>query len=202
MVEYFEIGLIANTHGLKGEMKVRPYTAYQKRFEELKRVLITIKGELKEYAIENVRYQKDVVLLKLKGVDDIDAAEKLKTHTISIPREDAKELEDDEHFIADLLGCEVFENDELIGVLEDIFTAGASDVYVIKRKNKKDLLLPALKSIIQKVDVASKRIEVEVPRGLEDEVWCPYVVPRNVWTNQNEYFGKSSKSKYIDIKFN
>lgn len=170
MVEYFEIGLIANTHGLKGEMKVRPYTAYQKRFEELKKVLITIKGELKEYEIENVRYQKDVVLLKLKGVDDIDAAEKLKAHTISIPREDAKELEEDEHFIADLIGCEVFENNELIGILQDVFTAGASDVYVIKRKSKKDLLLPALKSIIKKIDVESKRIEVEVPRGLDDEI--------------------------------
>ena len=170
MVEYFEIGLIANTHGLKGEMKVRPYTAYQKRFEELKKVLITIKGKLKEYEIENVRYQKDIVLLKLKGIDDIDAAEKLKTHTISIPREDGKKLEEDEHFIADLLDCEVFENDELIGSLQDIFTAGASDVYVIKRKNKKDLLLPALKSIIKKIDVESKRIDVEIPRGLEDEV--------------------------------
>lgn len=170
MVDYFEIGHISNTHGLKGEMKVRPFTADKKRYEELKKILINVRDEFKEYEIESVRYQKDVVLLKLKGVDDIDAAEKLKNHYISIQREDAKELEEDEYFIADLIGCEVFENEKELGVLEDVFTAGASDVYVIKRKGKKDLLLPALKSIVKTIDVENKRIDVEVPRGLEDEV--------------------------------
>ena len=170
MVEYFEIGHISNTHGLKGEMKVRPFTEDKKRYEELKKVLIDIKGEFKEYEIENVRYQKDVVLLKLKGVDDIDTAEKLKNHYISIQREDSKNIEENEFFIADLIGSEVFQNGDLIGTLDDVFTAGASDVYVVKRKGKKDLLLPALKSIIKKVDVENKRIDVEIPRGLEDEI--------------------------------
>ena len=170
MVEYFEIGHISNTHGLKGEMKVRPFTEDKKRYEELKKILINIKDEYKEYEIESVRYQKDIVLLKLKGVDDIDAAERLKNHYISIAREDAKNLQNNEYFIADLIGSEVFENEELIGILDDVFTAGASDVYVIKRKGKKDLLLPALKSIIKNVDVENKRIDVEIPRGLEDEV--------------------------------
>ena len=170
MVEYFEIGHISNTHGLKGEMKVRPFTEDKKRYEELKKILINIKDEYKEYEIESVRYQKDIVLLKLKGVDDIDAAERLKNHYISIAREDAKNLQNNEYFIADLIGSEIFENEELIGILDDVFTAGASDVYVIKRKGKKDLLLPALKSIIKNVDVENKRINVEIPRGLEDEV--------------------------------
>lgn len=170
MVEYFEIGHISNTHGLRGEMKVRPFTETNKRYEELKKVLINIKDEYKEYEIENVRYQKDIVLLKLKGVDDIETAEKLKNHYISIPREDAKTLEEGEYFIADLIGCEIFENNELVGTLDDVFTAGASDVYVVKRKSKKDLLLPALKSIIKKIDVVNKRIDVEIPRGLDDEV--------------------------------
>ena len=170
MVEYFEIGHISNTHGLKGEMKVRPFTEDKKRYEELKKILINIKDEYKEYEIESVRYQKDVVLLKLKGVEDIETAEKLKNHYISITREDAKNLQNNEYFIADLIGSEIFENEELIGILDDVFTAGASDVYVIKRKGKKDLLLPALKSIIKNVNVENKRIDVEIPRGLEDEV--------------------------------
>ena len=170
MVEYFEIGHISNTHGLKGEMKVRPFTEDKKRYEELKKILINIKDEYKEYDIESVRYQKDIVLLKLKGVDDIDAAEKLKNRYISIAREDAKNLQNNEYFIADLIGSEIFQNEELIGILDDVFTAGASDVYVIKRKGKKDLLLPALKSIIKNVNVENKRIDVEIPRGLEDEV--------------------------------
>lgn len=168
MVEYFEIGHISNTHGLKGEVKVRPYTAKMKDYEKLKNIFIDFNGNLKEYTIESVRYQKDVVLLKLKGIDIIEDAEKIKGRTIKIPREFAKELEEDEYFIADLIGCEVYQ-DELLGVVEDVFTAGASDVYVIKRKNKKDLLLPALADVIKKVDVENKKIYVEVPRGLEDD---------------------------------
>lgn len=170
MVDYFEIGHISNTHGLKGEMKVRPFTKTMDRYKELKTILIDIKDELKEYEIENVRYQKDVVLLKLKGVDTIEEAEKLKNHYISIKREDAKELEEDEHFIADLIGINVYEHDSLIGTLQDIFTAGASDVYVIKRNNKEDLLLPAIKSVIKNIDVEGKRMDVEIPRGLQDEI--------------------------------
>lgn len=181
MVDYFEIGHISNTHGLRGEMKVRPFTADKNRYEELKKILIDIKGEFKEYEIENVRYQKDIVLLKLKGVDDIDAAEKLKNHYISIQREDAKELEEDEYFIADLIGCEIFQNEVSIGILDDVFTAGASDVYVVKRKGKKDLLLPALKDVVKNIDVVNKRIDVEIPRGLEDEIWCTYIISWNVW---------------------
>lgn len=169
MVEYFDIGYISNTHALKGEIKVRPYTDDAKRFEKIKKILIDLNGELVSYNIEQVRYQKDVVLLKLKNIDTIEQAEKLRNHYIKIPREDAKELEEGEYFIVDLIGCEVYEK-ELIGILDDIFTTGSNDVYVIKRKGKNDLLLPALSDVIKKVDVKNKRIDVEVPRGLEDEV--------------------------------
>lgn len=171
MVEYFEIGLISNTHGLKGELKVRPYTENAKRFEKVRKVLIKkAKDNFEEYEVQSVRYQKDIVLLKLKGIDDIEVAEKLKTQSLFIPREDAKELDENEFFIADLIGCDIYENKERIGELVDIFTAGAADVYVIKRIGKKDLLLPALESIIKSVDVENKKIDVEIPRGLEDEV--------------------------------
>ncbi len=167
MVEYFEIGQISNTHGLKGEIKVRAFTKEQKRFEELSSILIDFKGELKKYDIEKIRYQKDFVLLKLKNVDDIDEALKLKGNYIKIPRNDAKETDENEFFIADLIGCEVYE-DDLIGIVDDVFTAGASDVYVIKRKGKKDLLIPAIESVIKKVDVSNKRIDVKIPRGLDE----------------------------------
>ena len=151
MVEYFDIGYISNTHALKGELKVRPYTDDVKRFESLKKILVDFKGELISYDIESVRYQKDIVLLKLKTVDSIEEAEKLKNHYIKIPRSEAKDLEEGEYFIADLIGCEVYQ-EELLGVLDDVFTAGAGDVYVIKRKGKKDLLLPALKSVVKNVN--------------------------------------------------
>ena len=169
MVEYFEIGQISNTHGLKGELKVRPYTETAKRFEALTSILVDFDGDLKEYQVESVRYQKDVVLLKLKGVDIIEDAEKLKGLSIKIPRADAKDLEENEFFIADLIGLEVYQ-DDFIGIVEDVFEAGGSDVYVIKRKGKKDLLLPAIASVIKKIDVEKKRMDVEIPRGLDDEV--------------------------------
>ncbi len=169
MVEYFEIGQIANTHGLKGELKVRPYTETAKRFEALTSILIDFDGNLKEYKIESVRYQKDVILLKLQGVDVIEDAEKLKGFSIKIPREDAKQLEENEFFIADLIGLEVYQ-DDFIGIVDDVFEAGGSDVYVIKRKGKKDLLLPAIGSVIKKIDIEGRRIDVEIPRGLDDEV--------------------------------
>lgn len=169
MVEYFEIGQITNTHGLKGEVKARSFTESKKGFEKLSSILIDFKGELKKYDIEKVRYQNEVILLKLKGVDDIEEAEKLKGYYIKIPRDVAKKTEENEFFIADLIGCEVYEN-ELIGVISDVFTAGASDVYVVKRKGKKDLLIPAIESVIKKIDVENKRIDVEIPGGLDDEI--------------------------------
>lgn len=170
MVEYFEIGQISNTHGLNGEMKVRPFTEKNEDYAKLENILVDFNGTLKEYTVESVRYQKDVVLMKLKGVDDIEEAEKLKGHYIKIPRDSAKKINEDEYFIADLLGCEVYQDETLLGVLDDVFTAGGSDVYVVKRKGKQDLLLPAISSVIKKVDVVNQKVFVEVPRGLEDEV--------------------------------
>ena len=167
MVDYFEIGHIDNTHGLKGELKVRSYSSTIKRFEELNSILIQNGNDYDNYEIEKVRYQNDIVLLKLKDVDIIEDAEKLKGKSIYIKRENAKSLDEDEYYIADLLGSEVYEEDTLLGTLEDIFSAGAADVYVIKRKGKDDLLLPALKSVVLETDVANKKIRVKIPEGLK-----------------------------------
>jgi len=167
MVDYFEIGHIDNTHALKGELKVRNYSNNAKRHEELSKVLVDKKDGVEEYEIENVRYQKEIVLLKLKTIDSIEQAEKLKGHSIYIKREDAQKLNEDEYYIADLIGSEVYEGDTLLGILDNIFTAGAADVYVIKQKGKDDLLLPALKSVIIDTDVENKIIHVVVPEGLK-----------------------------------
>ena len=167
MVEYFEIGYISNTHALKGELKVRNYSSSQKRFEELKSILIKLNDEYTEYQIENVRYQKDVILLKLKDVDSIEQAERLKSHSIFIKREDAPKLSEGSYYIADLIGLEVYEDDILIGTLEDVFTAGAADVYVVKRKGKDNLLLPALESVILNIDINNKKIMAKIPEALK-----------------------------------
>ncbi len=168
MVDYFEIGHIDNTHALKGELKVKNYSNDRKRYEELKNILIDVHGKYEEYEIESVRYQKDIVLLKLKNVDTIEEAEKLKGLSIYIKREDAKKLDEDEHYIADLIGSEVYEEDTFLGTLSDIFSAGAADVYVVKQKGKDDLLLPSLKSVILEINVEKKIIKVKVPEGLKN----------------------------------
>lgn len=172
MVEYFEIGHITNTHGLKGELKVKSFSEDYKMYEKLKYILIDINGELKKYFIQSVRYQKDkdIVLLKLKDIDNINEAEKLKNYYIKTERNNVRKLKEEEYFVADLIGSNVYENDNLIGILNDIFSTGASDVYVIKRKIKKDLLLPAISSVVKRIDVAKRRIDVEIPRGLDDEI--------------------------------
>ena len=108
--------------------------------------------------------------MKLKEINNIEDAEKLKGHYIKIPRDSAKKINEDEYFIADLLECEVYQDETLLGVLDDVFTAGGSDVYVVNRKGKQDLLLPAISSVVKKVDVVNKKVFVEIPRGLDDEV--------------------------------
>ena len=133
MQEYFEVGQIVNTFGIKGFVKVKPFTDESTRFEELKKIYITKKNKLQEVEIEEIGYQKNIVLLKLKGVDNLTEAEKYKGLFLKIDRKNAKTLEEGTYFIADLLGLEVYtEEGLLLGKVDDIFNAGANDVYVVK----------------------------------------------------------------------
>jgi 16S rRNA processing protein RimM len=164
----FNIGKIINTHGLKGEIKIYPLTDEPERFGLLKEIRVFDSYEKEAiYEIERFRIQKNIVILKLKTIDSIDDAEKLKNHTIKILREEALELSEDEYYIEDLHGLSVYENGNFLGEIKNIIQTAANDVYVVGRVSKKDLLLPAIKSFILKVDLEAKRIEVSVPKGLE-----------------------------------
>ena len=169
MNDYFRVGVVTNTHGLKGEVKVFPTTEDIKRFDELSEVLID-KGEgLSAYAVEHVKYFKNLVILKLKGVESVEAAETLKGRDMMVSRENAIPLEPGEFYIADALGLPVYgEDGEQLGTLKEIFPTGANDVYVVKRPGKKDLLLPGIPQCVRKVDVEAGRIDVTVMDGLED----------------------------------
>lgn len=167
MVEYLEIGQIVNTSGLKGLVKVNPFTDDITRFEKLKTILIDKNGILVEYEIEQVRYHKNMVMLKLKGVDNIDQAEKLRNLYIKINRKDAVKLPKDSYFIVDLLGLEVYSiQNELLGTIYDIFPTGSNDVYVVKDELGKQILIPALKTVIKNIDLENKKIIVDLPEGL------------------------------------
>lgn len=168
MEKYLEIGQIVNTYGIKGFVKVNPFTDDIKRFEELKSVYIDIKGTLKEFTIQEVKYSKNTVLIKFKEILDINEAEKYKNYYIKINRENAIKLPKDTYFIADLIGLEVYNinNNELLGILDDIFPTGSNDVYVIKDKLGKQILLPATKEVIKNIDVENGKIFVNLIKGL------------------------------------
>ena len=138
MQEYFEVGQIVNTFGIKGFLKVKPFTDEITRFEELKNVYIVNKNKMQKVEIEDVNYQKGMVLLKLKGIDNLTEAEKYKGLYLKIDRKNAKKLEEGTYFIADLLGLEVYTDEGLLlGKVDDIFNAGANDVYVVKDELRK-----------------------------------------------------------------
>ena len=167
MKDYLEIGQIVNTHGLKGYIKVVPFTDSISRFEELTKIYIQYKKELIEFKIEKVKYLKKLVTLKLIGINDINEAEKYKNSYIFIKREDAKKLDEDTYFIADLIGLNVYdEKDKLIGKLNDIYNTGSNDIYVVNSDNGKQILFPALKSVIKQIDVKNGKIIVDVNGGI------------------------------------
>lgn len=168
MQKYFEVGQIVNTFGIKGFLKVKPFTDENSRFEELKSVYISQNGKsLYEVEIESVSYQKEMVLLKLKGIDDLTQAEKYKGAYLKIDRKDAKKLPKDTYFIADLIGLEVYTDEgELLGKVDDIFNTNANDVYVVKDEKGQQILLPATKEVIKQIDLENEKIIVHLTPGL------------------------------------
>ena len=167
MQKYFEVGQIVNTFGVKGMLKVKPFTDDANRFEELKKVYICKKEKLEEVEIEEVKYHKDMVLLKVKGIDDMSEAEKVKGLYLKIDRKNAKKLPKDTYFIADLLGLEVYsDKEELLGKVDDIFRTGANDVYVVKDEKGKQLLLPGIPEVIKEIDLEKEKIIVHLLKGL------------------------------------
>jgi 16S rRNA processing protein RimM len=172
MVEYLQVGKIVNTHGVKGEMRVLPLTDDPHRFDALDWVYVEKGSEMIQYDIKGVKYIKNLVIVKLSGIDTIDAAEALKDCFILVDRSNAVKLPKDTFFICDLIGCTIIdEKNVVLGQITDILKTGSNDVYVIKNESGRELLLPALKSVVRAVSLEQKRIDVTVPKGLlEDEV--------------------------------
>lgn len=167
MEEYFEIGQIVNTNGLKGVLKIKPFTDDIKEFEDFESIYVQRKNELIEFKIEEVRYVKNMVLLKLQGIDDIDEAEKYRNLYIKVNRNVMPKLPEDSYYIVDLLECEVYtEEGELLGKVDDVFNTGSNDVYVVKDELGKQILLPAIGEVIKNVDISNKKIIVKLMKGL------------------------------------
>ena len=165
--QYFEIGQIVNTFGIKGMVKVNPFTDDISQFEEMETILVDKKGSLLEMQIEEVKYSKNQVLLKLKGIETVEEAEKYRNCYLKLPREKARKLPKNTYFIADLIGLEVYtEEGKLLGKVDDIYNTGASDIYVIKDELGKQILLPAIKDVIKQIDLEQEKIVVHLLDGL------------------------------------
>ena len=169
MEPYLRVGVISSTHGLKGEVKVFPTTDDPQRFRKLKKVLLDTGKEYLPLTIAGVRFFKNQVILKFRGLDNINDVEKYTGTDLLIPREDAVPLEENENFIADLIDMEVVTDaGERLGILTDVIQTGANDVYVVKTSQEKEILLPAIRDCILEVDVEEKRMRVHVLEGLLD----------------------------------
>lgn len=164
MRDILRVGKILNTHGLKGELKVLPLTDNPRRYDDLEFVLL----DGKEVKLEGCKYQKDRVILKLEGINTIEEAERLKNKYLEIPREYAVELEEDTYFIADLIGCTVYDTEgRNLGKIYDVIQTKNNDVYWIKEP--KELLIPVLLDIVLDINIEEEKIIIKPVGEWQDE---------------------------------
>ena len=167
MEQLLQVGVISSTHGVRGEVKVFPTTDDVNRFKKLKKVILDTGKEQKELEIQGVKFFKQMVILKFKGIDNINDIEKYKGNSLYVTREHAVKLKKDEYFIADLIGMKVYTEDEAyLGVLNDVLATGANDVYEVRMENGKDVLIPAIHQCILNVDVENNVMKVHLLEGL------------------------------------
>ena len=167
MEDYFQVGIVTSPHGVRGEMKVFPTTDDARRFKRLKEVIADTGKERITLEIEGVKFFKNLVIIKFRGIDSCDEAEKYRKTSLLVSRENAVRLSRDEYFIADLIGLTV-QNEEgsEIGVLKDVMETGANDVYVIELHDGRELLLPAIRQCVLQVDVKAGFIRIHILEGL------------------------------------
>jgi len=161
--ELIRIGIIIKPHGLKGELKVQPLTSNIKRFELLESV--NLAGG--DYAIERIKYQNKYVILKFRGIDNIETAEKFRNVYLEIPLCQSYNLQEGEYFYYQLEGLKVYTTDnEYLGEISEILELPANDVYVVQRENHRELLIPAIDDVVKKIDINSGVMIIELLEGL------------------------------------
>jgi len=167
MEKLLQIGVITQTHGVRGEVKVFPTTDDPARYKKLKKVILDTGKEQLPLEIQGVKFFKQFVILKFKGIDNINDIEKYKRCPLLVAREDAIPLEENEYFIADMIGMEVqTEDGEIFGTLKDVIETGANDVYVIESVMHGEVLVPAIKECILDVNIEEQKMKIHLLDGL------------------------------------
>ena len=169
MVDLLRVGTIAATHGIRGEVKVFPTTDDINRFRDLKTCILDTGRERLELEVEGVKFFKQYAILKFKGIDNINDIEKYRGKDLLVTRENAVALEENENFIADLIGLDVVTDEGVhFGTVKDIMETGANDVYVITSDDGKEYLFPSIKECILDVDLEKGAVTVHIMKGLLD----------------------------------
>lgn len=167
MISELQVGVITQTHGIKGEVKVFPTTDDANRFKKLKEVIMDTGRERLTVEIEGVKFFKQYAILKFKGYDSINDIERYKKAKLYVTRDKAVKLKKDEYFIADLIGLHVVTDEgEPFGKMKDVLATGANDVYVVEREDGTEVLLPAIRECVKDVDMEQGRITVHIMDGL------------------------------------
>lgn len=167
MEDLLQTGVITTTHGVRGEVKVFPTTDDPMRFKKLKQVILDTGKEQIELEVAGARFFKNLVILKFKGIDNINDVEQYRQKSLYVTRENAVPLGENEYFIADLIGLKVVSDEgEELGDLSDVLQTGANDVYVVSKENTPDLLIPAIRDCIRQVDIESGTMQVHLLAGL------------------------------------
>ena len=165
MDKFIDVGQIVNTHGLRGEVKVNPRTDTPEVFEIFEYLYTEDK---KEYKVEGVRYQKNCVLLKLSGINDMDSAERMRNKILYVPRELFEDLPEDTFLVADISGLELKDENMVYGKITDVISTGSNDVYEVKPPVGKNIYVPAIKDVVKEINVDGGYVLVEIPKGLLD----------------------------------
>lgn len=169
MEDLLQVGIITSSHGVRGEVKVYPTTDDPRRFRRLKEVVLDTGREKLNLEIEGVKFFKQFVILKFKGLDNINDIEKYRQKSLYVTRKNVVRLQRDEYFIADLIGLKVQDEDGTeLGTVKDVIETGANDVYEVEMADGRSLLLPAIKQCILNVDVENGMMQVHVLEGLLD----------------------------------
>ena len=163
------IARAVKTHGLKGEIVAELLTDFPERFEDLdEMILVSPKGEQKPVQLEDFWFQKDRVVLKLEGCDDVDVAKELIGYEFGVPESDRVQLEDDEFYDWELEGCTVKVGDESIGQVRSVMKTGGTEILVVSDGSGKEKLVPLASDIVLEIDTSAKTIVVDPPEGLLD----------------------------------
>ena len=166
MEQFLQVGVISSTHGIRGEVKVFPTTDDPMRFKKLKKVLLDTGRERLELEVQSVRFFKQFAIVKFKGIDNINDIERYKGKGLFVPREDAVPLGEDEYYIADLIGMEVFTEDGHFGVVRDVMETEANEVYIVESDEHGEVLIPAIRQCVLDVNVEEKKMKIRLMDGL------------------------------------